>query len=175
MSAAYPASVFTPGLTFPHQSSTYIRSQLLDAISIASVTMSVDIALPDTMNQVWVGHPWPSKSEFLLRIQLDNWWSGHFYCCVYDRLEILPFTNISLVMDCVGGGTLEKLFSEVPLSGFKRRWCLPQVIDAAAQPHGGATRGGHSGGLYASTPHLHLKSFRPLVIQIQSGVRGLPI
>ena len=31
------------------------------------------------------------------------------------------------------------------------------------------------GVLYASTPHLHLKSFRPLVIQIQSGVRGLPI
>lgn len=79
--------------------------------------MSVDIALPDTMNQVpvWVGHPWSSKSEFLLRIQLDDWWSGHFYCCVNDRLEILPFTNISLVMDYVGGGTLEKLFSEDPL------------------------------------------------------------
>ena len=116
MSAAYHPSVFTPSSTFPHQFSTYIHSQLLGAISIASsVTISVDITLPDTMNQVWVGHPWPSKSECLLRIQLDDWWSGHFYCCVYDRLEILPFTNISLVMDCVGGGTLEKLFSEDPL------------------------------------------------------------
>ena len=41
----------------------------------------------------------------------------------YDRLEILPFTNASLVMDYVEGGTLGKLFSEDPLERIQKvRW-----------------------------------------------------